>query len=65
MLMVVVFPAPLGPSNPTISRGCTWKLMPRTASVAPKRLDKDSTESTGMADQLSKRPGQRRRETDR
>jgi hypothetical protein len=43
MRWVVVLPAPLGPSKPTISPAATSKSMPRTASttrwVAPRVLN--------------------------
>jgi hypothetical protein len=35
MLMVVVFPAPFGPSSPTISPRATSNDTPSTATVAP------------------------------
>ena len=34
ILMVVVLPAPFGPSRPNSSPGRTWKLTPRTASTS-------------------------------
>ena len=36
--MVVVLPAPFGPSRPKISPGETAKLAPSSARVAPKRM---------------------------
>jgi len=38
MLMVVVLPAPLGPSRLKISPRSTLKEMPRTASLSPNVL---------------------------
>ena len=35
MLIVVVFPAPFGPSSPTVSRGSITKEIPSTATVVP------------------------------
>src|SRR5512147_2883370 len=46
MLMVVVLPAPLGPSRPTISLRRTSNEMPSTASVAPYAFLRSLTEST-------------------
>src|SRR5438046_2916252 len=40
---VVVLPAPLGPSNPKISRSLTRKEMPSTATRLPYRLRSPST----------------------
>src|SRR5437588_341722 len=40
---VVVLPAPLGPSNPKISRSSTRKEMPSTATRFPYRLRSPST----------------------
>src|SRR5262249_52176487 len=37
MRWVVVLPAPLGPSSPTISPAATSRSMPRTASIGPVR----------------------------
>ena len=37
ILIVVVLPAPLGPSRPNSSRGATSKVTPRTASVSVRR----------------------------
>jgi len=45
--MVVVFPAPLGPSSPTISLRPTWDEMPSTATKSPYVLRGPVTESTG------------------
>src|ERR1700686_446655 len=45
ILMVVVLPAPLGPSRPTISPACTPKEMPSTATVVPYSLRRPSTRS--------------------
>src|SRR5690606_11964528 len=42
--IVVVFPAPFGPRNPTTSPRRTSKLTPSTAVNAPKRFVTDSTE---------------------
>src|SRR3954468_6969347 len=36
--IVVVLPAPFGPSSPYVSPSAIWRLMPRTASSSPKRL---------------------------
>ena len=47
MLIVVVLPAPFGPTSPTISPGATWKLMASTARKSPNDLAMRSTESTG------------------
>src|SRR5947209_10032167 len=44
MLIVVVFPAPLGPRKPNTSPVATSKSTPRTASSSPKRLTKPRTE---------------------
>src|SRR5579863_7855971 len=44
MLMVVVFPAPLGPRKPNTSPVATSKSTPRTASSSPKRLTRPWTE---------------------
>src|SRR5436305_11289652 len=38
MLIVVVFPAPLGPRKPNTSPGATSKFIRRTASNSSKRL---------------------------
>src|SRR5213593_21010 len=46
ILMVVVFPAPLGPSKPTISLRSTSNEIPSTAIVFPYFFDRFSTEST-------------------
>ena len=46
MLMVVVLPAPLGPSSPTISLRFTSNETPSTATVAPYCLRRSTTEST-------------------
>ena len=43
MLIVVDFPAPLGPRNPKVSPACTSKSTPRTASRSPKRFSSPST----------------------
>src|SRR5579883_3637163 len=45
---VVLFPAPLGPSNPTISPAATSKESPSTASFFPKRLVSARTSKAGM-----------------
>src|SRR5579884_457333 len=47
MLIVVVFPAPLGPRKPNTSPGATSKLTPRTASSSPKRFTSPSTTIAG------------------
>src|SRR5690348_6433691 len=49
MLMVVVLPAPLGPTSPTISPGATSKLTSSTALSAPNDLHRCRTERTGGA----------------
>ena len=41
--MVVVLPAPFGPSRPTISPGATWKLTPSTARTSPNDFSRRST----------------------
>src|SRR3954451_19599472 len=46
MLIVVVFPAPLGPRNPNTSPGSTSKLTPRTASISPNDFLSSSTSIT-------------------
>ncbi len=43
MLIVVVFPAPLGPRKPNISPSATWKETLSTATSCPKFLDSSST----------------------
>src|SRR3954466_4324328 len=43
MLMVVVLPAPLGPSSPTISPGAIENDRPSTASVPPYALRRFET----------------------
>jgi hypothetical protein len=43
--MKVVFPAPLGPINPTISPGATSIDMRSTASTPPNRSDRSRTRS--------------------
>src|SRR5690606_5751520 len=47
ILMVVVLPAPLAPTNPNISPGRTVRLTPRSASFSPYRLRSSRTSSTG------------------
>ena len=47
MLIVVVLPAPFGPSSPTISPGDTWNETPSTAFNGPKDLARRSTARTG------------------
>ena len=47
MLIVVVLPAPLGPSRPTISPGDTWNETPSTAFSVPKDFARRSTARTG------------------
>ena len=47
--IVVVFPAPLGPSKPTMSPCSATKLRPSTALRGPKRLLRPITSSVGMA----------------
>src|SRR5947209_19216819 len=44
MLIVVVFPAPLGPRKPNTSPVATSKSTPLTASTSPKRLASARTE---------------------
>src|SRR3984885_8049283 len=46
ILIVVVLPAPFGPSKPTISPGATWKLTPSTARTSPNDFSRRSTERT-------------------
>src|SRR5436305_10238291 len=43
MRMIVVLPAPLLPSSPTISLRPTWKLTLETANTGPKYLERLST----------------------
>src|SRR4029079_5735523 len=45
MLMVVVFPAPLAPSNPTISPRATSNDTPSTATVCPYALRRPETDN--------------------
>src|ERR1035437_4740354 len=45
--MVVVLPAPLGPSSPKTSPGATAKETPPTASSSPKRTTRSSTSTAG------------------
>ncbi len=45
--MVVVLPAPFGPTSPTISPGATWKLTSSTAFSSPKDLHRCWAERTG------------------
>src|SRR6059058_5859430 len=53
MLIVVVFPAPLGPRKPNTSPVATSKSTPLTASTSPKRLASAWTEiATCMLDTL-------------
>src|SRR5437588_8917084 len=47
MLIVVDLPAPLGPRKPNVSPAWTSRSMPRTASISPKRLERDRTETAG------------------
>src|SRR5262249_19681776 len=56
MLMVVVLPAPLGPSRPTISRAPTANETPSTATVAPYCLRKPRTESTSAIGRVYANP---------
>ena len=46
---VVLFPAPLGPSSPTISPPRTSKETPSTAVFFPNRLTRPSTCRTGIS----------------
>src|SRR5687767_11469374 len=46
MLIVVVFPAPLGPSSPTISLGATVNETSSTAATSPYVLRRCDTVST-------------------
>jgi len=48
-LMVVVLPAPLGPSRPRIEPGGTEKLNPSTARVSPNRLRRPVASMTGAS----------------
>src|SRR5436853_5874945 len=45
MLMVVVFPAPFGPSSPTISTRITSNEISATAIISPYFFERFSTES--------------------
>ena len=47
MSMVVVFPAPLGPRNATISPGRMVRSMPRTACTDPKSFRSPTAEIAG------------------
>src|ERR1039458_9084736 len=47
MLIVVVFPAPLGPRNPNTSPAATSKSTPRTARTSPKFLTRPRTAMAG------------------
>src|SRR5437016_3864410 len=47
-LKIVVFPAPLGPINPTISNSLTWSETPDRACRPPKRIDTPLASRTGM-----------------
>src|SRR5207248_3182916 len=49
MLMVVVLPAPFGPSSPTISCRRTSNEISSTARTSPYRLQRRSTDSTVIA----------------
>src|SRR3970040_2540180 len=46
--IVVVLPAPLGPSRPYVSPAATEKLTPSTAVREPKRLRRSRQSSTGV-----------------
>src|SRR3990170_8712173 len=46
--IVVVLPAPLGPSRPYVSPAATEKLTPSTAVRVPKRLRRSRQSSTGV-----------------
>src|SRR3984957_664021 len=63
MLIVVVLPAPFGPSRPTISPGATWKLTPFTARTSPNDFSRRSTLRTqgtgGIIPRRIRRPGGR------
>src|ERR1700722_12968088 len=63
MLIVVVLPAPFGPSRPTISPGATWKLTPSTARTSPNDFSRRSTLRTqgtgGIMPGRTRRPGGR------
>src|SRR5580704_1164690 len=48
MLIVVVLPAPFGPTSPTISPGATSKPTSSTARKPPNDLHRFSTESTAV-----------------
>src|SRR5881409_2842414 len=54
MLMVVVLPAPLGPSKPTISFRATSNEIPWTAVVSPYFFDSDCTLRTFVTELLTK-----------
>ena len=45
MSMVVVLPAPFGPSRATTSPGAMWMSTPRTALTAPKDLTSPTAET--------------------
>src|SRR3982074_1569220 len=49
MLIVVVFPAPLGPRNPNTSPVATSKSTPRTAWMSPKVLTSSRTTIAGVS----------------
>src|SRR5437763_3048981 len=52
ILMVVFFPAPFGPSSPTISFRFTTNEIPPTATVFPYVFERFSTERTSCIDDL-------------
>ncbi len=56
--IVVVLPAPLGPSSPTVSPGATENDRSSTATIEPYRLVSDSTTSSVTADSLAAQPRQ-------
>src|SRR5574338_1147951 len=49
MEMVVVLPAPFGPSRPYVSPGAIWKPTPSTAARSPNRLRRSVATRTGLA----------------
>ena len=51
--MVVVLPAPSGPTRPKISPAVTWKVRPARATVSPKRLVHSRRRSMAFMARLS------------
>ena len=58
MEMVVVLPAPLPPSSPTVSPGATENVIPRTASTVPYDFFKSRTTMAGGRGSLTVSIGQ-------